>query len=116
MTSIHLPRTRSVPSPLFHAQFCALVPLHVQIWIGVPLFALAPASSRHLPPLPRIGVAPRYFALTTDGVSRLYPASIDWARRRDWPSAELSGEALPVGRPSSKQETFDRSQICSATK
>ena len=71
VTSMHLPRARSVPSPLFHAQLCALVPLHVQIWIAVPLFVPAPASSMHFPPLPRIGPAPRYFALTTDGVSRL---------------------------------------------
>lgn len=60
----------SGPSPLFQVQFCELVPLHMKIWIAVPLFVAAPASSMHLPALPRIGPASRYFALTTDGVSR----------------------------------------------
>jgi len=31
VTSMHLPRTCSVPSPLFHIQFCALVPLQIQV-------------------------------------------------------------------------------------
>ena len=65
------PENPSVPSSLFLVQLWALVPLHVQIWIAVLLFVLALASSMHLPPLPKIGPAPRYFALTTGGVSRL---------------------------------------------
>src|SRR5271157_2685546 len=70
VTSIHLLSARSVPSPLFQAQLCAPVPLQVKIWIAAPLSVLPPVSSMHLPAAPRIGPAPRYFALTTDGVSR----------------------------------------------
>src|ERR1700730_17482242 len=71
VTSMHLSKIRSVPSPLLHVQLCAVVALHVQIWISAPLFVPAPASSMHLPLFPTIAPAPRYFALTTDGVSRL---------------------------------------------
>ena len=71
VTSIHLSKTRSVPSALLHVQLCALEALHAQIWTAVPLFVLPPASSMHLPLSPTIGPAPRYFASTTDGVSRL---------------------------------------------
>src|ERR1019366_8314316 len=71
VTSMHLPSTRSVPSPLFQVQLCALVPLQAKIWIALPLAVTALASSMHLLAMPRIGPAPRYLALTTEGVSRL---------------------------------------------
>src|SRR5581483_11414005 len=116
LVSMHLPSARSDPSALSQVQFCAALPLHVKSWIAVPLAVPASASSTHSPPSPKIGPSPRYFTLTTDGVSKAKPASIDWARRRYCPSAQLSGAALPVGRPSAKQEELALSQTCSGTK
>src|SRR5689334_479030 len=50
---MHLPSARSVPSvPTVHC--CAAVPLHVYSCTCVPLAALAPATSTHLPPYPVI--------------------------------------------------------------
>jgi hypothetical protein len=62
---------RSAPSSLVQVRLCAAVPMQAKSWIAVPFSLFAPASSMHLPVAPRIGPAPRYFAVTTDGLSTL---------------------------------------------